>query len=34
MEMKREAVEKKVHRMAKVHDVWRCGRLAKPYELL
>jgi hypothetical protein len=33
MEMKREAEEKKLHRMAKVHDFLRCGRVAKPYEL-
>jgi hypothetical protein len=33
MEVKREAEEKKLHRMAKVHDFWRCGRIAKPFEL-
>jgi len=33
MKMKREAEEKKLHRMAKVHNFWRCGRVAKPYEL-
>jgi len=33
MEMKREAEQKKLHWMAKVHDFWRCGRAAKTYEL-
>jgi len=32
-EMKNEAEERKLHRMAKVHDFWRCGRAAKTYVL-
>jgi hypothetical protein len=31
--MKKEVEEQKLHRMAKVHDFWRCGRPAKTYAL-
>jgi hypothetical protein len=30
-EMKKEAKESILHRMAKVHDFWRCGRAARTY---
>jgi len=32
-DMKKEAVERKLHRMAKVQDFWRCGRAGKTYVL-
>ena len=32
-EMQTGAEEKTLHRMAKVHDFWRCGRAAKTYVL-
>jgi len=32
-EMKKDAEETKLHRIAKVHDFWRCGRAAKIYVL-
>jgi hypothetical protein len=32
-EMKNEVEARKLHKMAKVHDFWRCGRPAKTYML-
>jgi len=32
-EMKKEAKETTLDRMAKVHNFWRCGRAANPYKL-
>ena len=33
MEMKREAEEKELHQMAKVHNFWTCVRVANTYDL-
>ena len=33
LEIRRQAEERQLHRMAKVHDFWRCGRAAKMYML-
>jgi len=33
LEIKKEAEENKFHRMAKIHDFWKCGRAAKTYVL-
>jgi hypothetical protein len=32
-EIQKKAEERKLHRMAKVHDFWRCGRGARTYML-
>ena len=31
LEIKKDAEERKLHRMAKVYDFWRCGRAVKTY---
>ena len=33
LELQKEAEESRLHIIAKVHDLWRCGRVATTYML-